>query len=144
MLDPAEFTVFSSPGSPEWEFHDAVRPLSGDLVLPKHRGTFFVGTPLRQILAARHIDVIVLTGIATDEGVQRTALEAQQRGLFPVVVEDTVGAFIDRLTGTSRTLHCQTGSRPRFSISANAAASSPRAPRLAEKGFRSIRTRRTS
>lgn len=103
--DPAEFTVSSSPGSPEWEFHDAVRPLNGDLVLPKHRGMYFLGTPLRQILAARHIDVIVLTGIAMDEGIQRTALEAQQRGLFHVVVEDAVGAFTDvahELPGSGR------------------------------------------
>lgn len=80
------------PGSSGWQFVSETAPSAADLVLPKNRPSFFVGTPLQQVLAAKQIDVIVMTGVATDRGVLATAREAQYRGIFVVVVDDAVGS----------------------------------------------------
>ena len=75
------------------EILEELAPRPGDLVLPKTRASFFVGTPFRALLAARGIDVIILTGVATDRGILTTAREAASRGLFVVVVADATASF---------------------------------------------------
>jgi biuret amidohydrolase len=82
-------------GSPGWQFVPETAPTESDVVVAKRRASFFEGTTFRSLLAGRNIDVIVLTGVATDRGVLSTAREAAFRGLFTVVVSDAVGSHSD-------------------------------------------------
>lgn len=89
--DPTALQARYLPGSAEWQFAPETAPTVDDVVIAKTRPNGFIGTPLRAVLAARAIDVIVLTGVATDKGILATAREAAQSGIFPVVVKDAVG-----------------------------------------------------
>jgi nicotinamidase-related amidase len=81
------------PGSPGWQFVARTAPHPNDLVIPKTRPNFFVGTPLRSVLAARGIDTVLMTGVATERGVLTTARDAANQGIMMVVVTDAVGSF---------------------------------------------------
>lgn len=81
------------PGSTEWEILPELRPGDEDLVLPKHAASFFVGTPLEGLLRNRGIQTLLLTGVATEMGVDTTARHAVTLGVPPVVVEDAVGGI---------------------------------------------------
>lgn len=81
------------PGSPSWQFVATVAPHPDDLVIPKTRPNFFVGTPFRSVLAARGIDTVVMTGVATERGVLTTVRDAANQGIMMVVVTDAVGSF---------------------------------------------------
>lgn len=82
-----------APGSAGWEFIPETAPTSSDLVVPKSRPSLFVGTPIRLLLAAQCIDVVVMTGVATDRGVLSTVRDAVNQGVMMVIVEDAVGTF---------------------------------------------------
>jgi nicotinamidase-related amidase len=82
-------------GSPGWQFTPETAPIESDVVLAKRRASFFEGTAFRALLAGSNIDVIVLTGVATDRGILSTAREAAFRGLFTVVVSDAVASHSD-------------------------------------------------
>jgi nicotinamidase-related amidase len=84
-----------APGSQAWQFVPETRPTETDLVIAKNRPSFFLNTPFAHALAANGIDVIVMTGVATDRGVLSTANEARYRGVFVVVAEDAVGTYSD-------------------------------------------------
>jgi nicotinamidase-related amidase len=79
-------------GSPGWGFTPETAPTEADMIVAKRRASLFEGTAFRALMAGRNIDVIVLTGVATDRGVLSTAREAAFRGLFTVVVSDAVGS----------------------------------------------------
>jgi nicotinamidase-related amidase len=83
-------------GSESWQLIPEITPQSTDVVLMKYRRSFFVGTPLLEILHANDIQTLLLTGVATDRGILYTARDAiSSYGVFPVVVTDAVGAFSD-------------------------------------------------
>ena len=80
-------------GSQEWRIVKELEPLKGkDIVLQKHTASFFVGTPLEQLLRNRGIETIILCGVATEAGIEGTARHASQLGFYPVIVEDAVGS----------------------------------------------------
>ena len=81
------------PGSPGWQFVAATAPHSDDLVIPKARPNFFVGTQFRSVLAARGIDIVLMTGVATERGVLATVRDGANQGIMMVVVTDAVGSF---------------------------------------------------
>jgi nicotinamidase-related amidase len=83
-------------GSPEvHEVEELSHP--NDVSLEHHRASSFAGTALAQILAARGIDTVALTGIATNVAVEGTAREAADRGLKTFVVADCcIAAAPDR------------------------------------------------
>lgn len=81
------------PGSPGWEFIAEIAPKRGDLVIPKNRPNFFIGTPLRATLSALGVDAVVLAGVATERGVLATARDAGYQGVLTVVAADAVGSF---------------------------------------------------
>jgi nicotinamidase-related amidase len=81
------------PGSPGWQFVARTAPHPDDLVIPKTRPNFFVGTPFRSVLAARGIDTVLMTGVATERGVLTTVRDAANQGIMMVVVTDAVGSF---------------------------------------------------
>jgi biuret amidohydrolase len=88
-----EGPTFMAEGSQEWGIVNELVPLQGkDIVLQKHTASFFVGTPLEQLLRNRGIETVILCGVATEAGIEGTARHASQLGFYPVIVEDAVGS----------------------------------------------------
>lgn len=93
-VDASSLTPLSLPGTKACELLPEIAPLSGDIVLPKLRASFFVDSPFRNVLASAGVDVIVLTGVATNRGILSTAADAvNYYGIFPVVISDATSAF---------------------------------------------------
>ncbi|MCA8354972.1 hydrolase [Burkholderia cepacia] len=76
---------------PEWSaFAPAVGVGPSDIVVTKHQWGAFTGTDLDVQLRRRGITDIVLTGIATNIGVESTARQAYENNYNVVVVSDAV------------------------------------------------------
>ncbi|MBE8863540.1 isochorismatase family protein, partial [Enterococcus faecium] len=58
------------------------------LTVTKYNPSAFFGTSLDLQLRRRQIDTIILSGVATSNGVYATALDAFQHGYHVIVVED--------------------------------------------------------
>ncbi len=82
-----------APGIPEWEILPELTPLPDEVVLSKTTPSFFVGTPLEEMLRFRHVETLVLTGVSTEAGILGTARHASTLGFQPLVVEDAVGSM---------------------------------------------------
>ncbi len=67
--------------------------LPADFVIVKRQWGAFHGTELDLQLRRRGVDTIVLTGVATNFGVESTAREAWQHGYSVVVAEDAVSSL---------------------------------------------------
>jgi nicotinamidase-related amidase len=65
----------------------------GDVLVTKRHWGAFEGTDLEAQLRARGIETIVITGIATNFGVESTARSAAGRGFNLVFVEDAMGSM---------------------------------------------------
>ena len=63
------------------------------LIITKRHWGAFAGTELEKVLNQRGIDTIVLTGIATNVGVESTARQGAGLGFAFVIVEDACGAL---------------------------------------------------
>lgn len=70
-----------------------LRPEAGDHVVHKRQWGAFYGTDLDLELRRRRIDTILLTGIATNMGVESTARDAYERGYNVVFVEDAMASL---------------------------------------------------
>ncbi|MGW8378294.1 isochorismatase family cysteine hydrolase [Streptomyces sp. ODS28] len=68
--------------------HADAAPLPGEPVISKNRISAFAGNDLRQVLAAKGIDHLVLTGIATSGVVLSTLCEASDMDFRITVLED--------------------------------------------------------
>lgn len=79
-------------GSAEAEFVPDLAPVHGEPVVDKGCVNPFIGTPLREVLAAEGVDHVVLGGIATHLVVESTARHASDSGLQVSVVEDMCAA----------------------------------------------------
>ncbi|UQO39072.1 hydrolase [Burkholderia cepacia] len=76
---------------PEWSaFAPALGVGPSDIVVTKHQWGAFTGTDLDVQLRRRGITDIVLTGIATNIGVESTARQAYENNYNVVVVSDAV------------------------------------------------------
>lgn len=75
------------------EFVPELGQKPGDHIVTKRQWGAFYGTDLDLQLRRRHIDTIVLCGIATNIGVGMTAREAYQLGYHQVFVEDAMTAL---------------------------------------------------
>jgi nicotinamidase-related amidase len=64
-----------------------------DIVITKRQWGAFYGTELDQLLRRRHIQTIILGGIATNFGVESTARAAHDRGYELVFVEDAMSSI---------------------------------------------------
>lgn len=75
-------------------FSEYVMPIAEDetaenvIKITKHNPGAFFGTDLDLQLRRRGVDTIILTGVATANGVYATALDAYQHGYKVIVVED--------------------------------------------------------
>jgi nicotinamidase-related amidase len=75
------------------KFVDAVTPRDDEPIVRKPRISAFYGTELQSMLAARDVDTIVLTGVATNFVVESTARYGADADYRVIVLEDCCGAF---------------------------------------------------
>lgn len=75
-------------GNPETEFVADLAPAGDEPVVDKGAVNAFIGTPLRDVLAAEGVSHVVLGGIATHLVVESTARHASDSGLQVSIVED--------------------------------------------------------
>ncbi len=90
-----ELTPYMQRGMPQTEFLPGFEPAPDHLVIDKMVPSFFVGTPLDGYLRARRIMTLVLTGVATEIGIEFTGRHALALGYFVVVARDAVGSYTD-------------------------------------------------
>ncbi|HEY4797963.1 MAG TPA: isochorismatase family cysteine hydrolase [Bacteroidia bacterium] len=74
-------------------FDLAISTVENDIVIPKHTPSMFIGTHFEQMLRNAGLTTIIITGIATEIGVESTARDASNRGFFPFIVSDAVSSF---------------------------------------------------
>lgn len=79
--------------SPEAQIVAQLAPIAGEPVIDKGCVDPFVGTPLRDVLAAEGITEVVLGGVATNLVVESAARHASDAGLQVTVVEDMCASF---------------------------------------------------
>ena len=81
------------PRPPDWmDFVPEVAAWKGALEIVKRQWGAFHGTELDLQMRRRGLDTIVLTGVATNFGVEQTAREAWQLGYSVVVAEDATSS----------------------------------------------------
>lgn len=90
---PSKLSPTMRPGMEESEYLPGLAPGPGHLVIEKSQPSFFVDTPLSLRLRALGVDTIIMTGVATDIGVEFTCRHAAALGFYSVVVEDATGAY---------------------------------------------------
>ena len=73
---------------------EAVAPRDDEPVVRKPRISAFYGSELTTILAARDVDTLLLTGVATNFVVESTARYAADADYRVIVLEDCCGAFV--------------------------------------------------
>jgi ureidoacrylate peracid hydrolase len=74
-----------------WDFYH-VSPIVGEPIIEKHCYNGFFETNLDDVLKARNIKTLVMTGVATNVCVESTLREAYFKGYFIVMPEDLVAA----------------------------------------------------
>jgi nicotinamidase-related amidase len=83
-----------APGSPGWEIHASVRPLSGERVVHKRFNSAFRETDLRSYLEERGIRTLIVVGIQTEYCVDTTCRVAFEHG-FEVVMPEMTNTTYD-------------------------------------------------
>ena len=71
----------------------AIEPSGNDIVMPKNTASIFIGTNFEQLMRNAGITTIVITGIATEFGVESSGRDASNRGFFPVIITDAVSSY---------------------------------------------------
>ena len=70
-----------------------LEPQENEIVIPKNTASMFIGTNFELLLRNGGKTTIILTGIATEYGVESTARDAFNRGFFPVIISDAVSSM---------------------------------------------------
>jgi nicotinamidase-related amidase len=83
-------TDFMVEGGAEVEFHPAVAPIPGEVVVTKHRAGAFSGTDLEQLLRARAIEHLVFVGVMTSAVILTTVRVAADLDFRITVLADAV------------------------------------------------------
>jgi len=71
----------------------AIEPTGDDIVIPKHTASIFIGTHFEQLMRNAGITTVIITGIATEYGVESSGRDASNRGFFPVIITDAVSSY---------------------------------------------------
>jgi len=69
-----------------------IEPMADEIVIPKNTASMFIGTNFEMLLHNSGRTTIIITGIATEYGVESTARDALNRGFFPVIISDAVSS----------------------------------------------------
>ncbi|MFN0172336.1 MAG: cysteine hydrolase family protein [Bryobacteraceae bacterium] len=72
---------------------DELAPLPGELVLDKNTSSAFNSTSIEMFLRNMGVDTLVLTGVASDQCVFATALDAADRGFHVIIASDATAGF---------------------------------------------------
>ena len=91
--DPAQLVPTMQRGGEDTEFIDGLAPKPHHIVLEKSQPSLFVDTPLDLRLKTLGVDMLIMTGVATEIGVEFTCRHAAALGYFSVVVEDATGSY---------------------------------------------------
>jgi nicotinamidase-related amidase len=70
-----------------------IPPSESDVVINKNTPSIFIGTNFELMLRNAGIITIILTGIATEMGVESSARDAFNRSYMPIVASDAVSSF---------------------------------------------------
>lgn len=85
--------AFLIQGSPGWQIHPQLQPLEGDPMIYKKHPSAFEGTELKELLDAKGIQKLWISGMVTHGCVKATSLDALKRGYQVVLVSDTHSSF---------------------------------------------------
>jgi len=91
-IDPNK-SSFMAEGSEEWKIVGELVPSKEDLIFNKYSASFFIGTPVEQILRTRGVETLILCGVSTEGGIDGTARHGGYLGFVPVIAQDAVGSF---------------------------------------------------
>lgn len=80
-------------GTPGHEILAQVRPRRGELVLDKNTSSAFHSSPMDLLLRNMKVETLVLTGLATDQCVLATAIDAADRGFHVILAADACAGF---------------------------------------------------
>ena len=75
-------------GDAAYEIDSRVAPRPGELVLDKNTSSAFHSSPIDLYLRNMQIDTLVLTGVAADQCVLATAIDAADRGFHVIMASD--------------------------------------------------------
>ena len=94
LLSSATDSKFQVERKEDWaQIMPELGPRANDLVITKRQWGGFYGTDLDLQLRRRHIDTILIGGIATNYGVEATARSAAERGYKLIFVSDVMSSF---------------------------------------------------
>jgi nicotinamidase-related amidase len=91
--DPQKLVPTMQRGGEDTEFIDGLQPKPHHIVLEKSQPSLFVDTPLDLRLKTLGVDTLIMTGVATDIGIEFTCRHAAALGYFSVVIEDATGSY---------------------------------------------------
>lgn len=80
----------------------AIKPLQSEIVIDKHTVSIFIDTSFDYMLRNAGIITVVFTGISTEFGIESSARDAFNRGLYSVVVSNSVSSVDE--SGHNRSL----------------------------------------
>lgn len=75
-------------GDPAHAIDARVAPADGELILDKNTSSAFHSTPIDLYLRNMQIETLVLTGVAADQCVLATAIDAADRGFHVIIAKD--------------------------------------------------------
>ncbi|MCV3768296.1 cysteine hydrolase family protein [Rhizobium sp. TRM95796] len=91
----------SIEGTPGAALHPGLEREADDIEIVKKRYSTFFRTNLDEILANRGVTRLVLTGVNTHACIRMAAIDAYQRDLDVVIVEDAVASYDDEHASVS-------------------------------------------
>jgi isochorismate hydrolase len=95
QTNPDDLALVGMEGDPDvWDDRiiDEVAPRDGDIVLRKFFNNAHTGTDLGLILRAQRAKTIVMSGIATESGIENNARWAVVEGFYSVIVTDAINS----------------------------------------------------
>jgi nicotinamidase-related amidase len=81
------------PGQPGNDFKPEAQPAAGEIVIVKHTNSAFIGTDLESRLRQAKQNVLVVTGVITNNSVEATVRMAGNLGFETFLVEDATFTF---------------------------------------------------
>ena len=80
-------------GSEGWQLHPQLQALPPDAIIHKRHGSAFQETHLKEILDARNVGILVITGLVTHGCVKATCQDALKQGYTVILVEDAHSSY---------------------------------------------------
>jgi len=91
--DSTEAASHYRPGQPGNDFKPEARPNAGEIVIVKRTNSAFIGTDLESRLRQANQNLLVVTGVITNNSVEATVRMAGNLGFDTFLVEDATFTF---------------------------------------------------